>query len=220
MIKSAAAELKTAFPALTQFATLSPIPLFRPWLEMRLHAAADAGAGTGAGVPADADAEEAEALAFVRAFDTALDEDDSRHMAAALRVVRAANELVPAPAPQGEQQKEPALLRLLDAEAWHEDERAVEALRWPLLRLGSHYISQERRRGRAICPVANFHIRNGASVHRLNWLADCTPRGLAQSGGMMVNYRYDLDDCNANNEAYTMHGTIITDEPFVHVCSS
>ena len=33
----------------------------------------------------------------MRAFDTALDEDDSRHMAAALRVVRAANELMAPP---------------------------------------------------------------------------------------------------------------------------
>ena len=214
LIKSAAAELKTTFPSVTRFATLSPIPLFRSWLEIRLHAAADgAGAGAGAGAPVDAD--EAEALAFVRAFDMALDENDPQHIAAALRVVRTANELAPLPVhQQRQQQRQPALLRLLDAEAWYEDKCAVEALRWPLLRLGSHYLSRERRRGRAICPVANFHVRNGASIHRINWLADHTPRGLAQSCGMMVNYRYDLDECNANNEAYTLHGTIVTDEPF------
>jgi hypothetical protein len=37
--------------------------------------------------------------------------------------------------------------------------------------------------------VANFHLRNGATLWRLNWLADPSPRGMANSCGIMVNYR-------------------------------
>lgn len=39
------------------------------------------------------------------------------------------------------------------------------------------------------CYTANFHLRNGAVMWRLNWRADTSPRGLANSLGMMVNYR-------------------------------
>ena len=35
-----------------------------------------------------------------------------------------------------------------------------------------------------------------------------TARGLAQSAGLMVNYRYVLDHCAPNNEAYALHGAI------------
>jgi len=38
--------------------------------------------------------------------------------------------------------------------------------------------------------VANFHLRNGAVMWRLNWQADLSVRGLANSCGIMVNYRY------------------------------
>jgi len=36
---------------------------------------------------------------------------------------------------------------------------------------------------------ANFHLKNGAVMWRLNWLADVSPRGVANSCGMMINYR-------------------------------
>lgn len=37
---------------------------------------------------------------------------------------------------------------------------------------------------------ANFHLKNGAVMWRINWQADQSPRGLANSCGIMVNYRY------------------------------
>ncbi|EGI67238.1 Malonyl-CoA decarboxylase, mitochondrial [Acromyrmex echinatior] len=37
---------------------------------------------------------------------------------------------------------------------------------------------------------ANFHLRNGAVMWRINWMADPSPRGVANSCGIMVNYRY------------------------------
>lgn len=38
--------------------------------------------------------------------------------------------------------------------------------------------------------AANFHLRNGAVMWRINWMADPSPRGVANSCGIMVNYRY------------------------------
>eukprot|EP01033_Poteriospumella_lacustris_P003052 gene3052-2233_t len=38
--------------------------------------------------------------------------------------------------------------------------------------------------------VANFHLRNGASLFRLNYHADLSPAALGRSAGMMVNYLY------------------------------
>ena len=66
----------------------------------------------------------------------------------------------------------------------------------------------EKRGNQALDPVARFHLSNGARVERLNWLADRSPRGLRQSAGIMVNYRYKLDEIEANHEAYTGDGRI------------
>ncbi|KAG7209609.1 hypothetical protein KM043_011264 [Ampulex compressa] len=49
---------------------------------------------------------------------------------------------------------------------------------------------------------ANFHLRNGAVMWRINWMADPTPRGVANSCGIMVNYRYYLNDCERNSQNY------------------
>ena len=65
----------------------------------------------------------------------------------------------------------------------------VEArMRPALMRLAARYLLREKRRGAALDHVANFHLRNGAAVARLNWRADPSARGLAGSVGIMVNY--------------------------------
>ncbi|MGC2415223.1 MAG: malonyl-CoA decarboxylase family protein, partial [Stellaceae bacterium] len=101
------------------------------------------------------------------------------------------------------------LLHLLDRPDWYEDPRNVAALREPLLRLGAHYLLQAHApSGRALDPVAHFHLSNGARVERLNWLGDVSPKGLAQSAGIMVNYLYRLGDIEANHEAYRDEGRV------------
>ena len=50
--------------------------------------------------------------------------------------------------------------------------------------------------------MPSFHLRNGASVHRLNWLGDLSSKGMAQSCGLMVNYMYALDALELNHQAY------------------
>ena len=65
-----------------------------------------------------------------------------------------------------------------------------------------------RRSGRALDPVAHFHLSNGARVERLNWLGDVSAKGLQQSAGIMVNYLYRLADIEANHEAYRGEGRV------------
>ena len=74
-----------------------------------------------------------------------------------------------------------------DADLW----QVGEAVRPILMRLAARYLVMERRRGKALDLVANFHLRNGASVWRLNWQADPSERGMAQSFGIRVNYRQE-----------------------------
>ncbi len=102
-----------------------------------------------------------------------------------------------------------ALKALLNLPDWPKAEAIAEALRAPLLRLVARYLLEERAGGRARDRVANFHLTNGARVERINWLADSSAQGLAQSAGIMINYRYALQDIEANHEAYRGEGKIV-----------
>jgi malonyl-CoA decarboxylase len=68
--------------------------------------------------------------------------------------------------------------------------------------LAAWYLTREWDSGQAVDPVARFHLGNGARLERINWMADQSARGLAQSFGMMVNYVYDLGDVERNHEEY------------------
>jgi malonyl-CoA decarboxylase len=75
-------------------------------------------------------------------------------------------------------------------------------LREPLAGLAAWYLVREWSEGHAIDPVARFHLGNGARLERINWGADASEKGLAQSFGVMVNYVYDLGDVEKNHEEY------------------
>jgi len=76
------------------------------------------------------------------------------------------------------------------------------------MRLCARYLLQERRDGQAHDRVAHFHLTNGARVERINWLGDRSAQGLARSAGMMVNYRYKLEEIERNHEAYRGEGRV------------
>ena len=91
----------------------------------------------------------------------------------------------------------------------------LESGDWPtddiaprLLRLCARYLLHEKRGRQPLDPVARFHLRNGARLERLNWMADPSKSGLTQSGGLMVNYVYDEAEVVANHEAYVNKGRI------------
>ena len=78
-----------------------------------------------------------------------------------------------------------------------------------VLSAAARYLT-ETRDGRARDPVANFHLSNGASLERLNWLANPASYGVDESLGVMVNYRYDRSKIAANAGAYLTRGDIRT----------
>jgi malonyl-CoA decarboxylase len=82
------------------------------------------------------------------------------------------------------------------------DEPLAERLAEPLRRLCARYFHVTRSDGSPIDPVARFHLRNGACIEAIHTVADTSAKGLRQSFGLMVNYRYDTASLEANQEAF------------------
>ena len=94
-------------------------------------------------------------------------------------------------------------------EGWWRDPAAAEAARAPVMRAVADYLLHAKRGGgKAYDSVAHFHLTNGARMQRLNWLADLSGNGLAQSAGVMINYLYRLGTIEANHEGYSGEGRI------------
>ena len=152
LIKQVAEEISRELPNLTTFATLSPVPMFREWLE---------------GEMAEPDS-------------IAIDPADRNALA------------------------------LLAQPNWHEDPAKTAALKPVLSALAAQYFLSERTaHGRPIDPVARFHLGNGARLERINPMADLSPKGIAQSAGIMVNYQYVLADIEKNHEVYAEAGEVV-----------
>lgn len=101
-------------------------------------------------------------------------------------------------------------LESLDQEGWHDDPVLCEQLRTPLLALGAYFLLRAHNgNGLPLDPVARFHLGNGATLERINWLGDVSPKGLRQSAGLLVNYRYDLKRIVENHEAFQNEGRIV-----------
>lgn len=103
----------------------------------------------------------------------------------------------------------PVLLAQEDVEAldrgdWQRDEASRQSLRSALMQLCAAYLLEPGSPD----PVARFHLGNGARVERINWAADPSPKGVDQSGGMMVNYLYAPQQIVANHEAFARHGAV------------
>jgi len=159
LIKRVVDKLSTELENIKNFATLSPMPGFLPWLQknLKIHH-----------------------LNFLS---------------------REQKELISRMAPQGS--SENSLKYLLNETKWINDPKISSALQPILLKLAVHYLTKEKRsEGTALDSVAHFHLNNGARIEQLNWAADLSPRGIQQSAGIMLNYRYLLKDIEANHESY------------------
>jgi malonyl-CoA decarboxylase len=163
LIKQVVEDLKQELPSLMSFATLSPVPGFRAWLDRRLSESARYVLTP----------EERDAIALL----------------------------------SGGGGAKGAVKRLLAAPGWAEN-GAAAALEGPLLRLCAQYLTENRNGKGPTDPVARFHLGNGARLERINFLANTTARGLAESHGLMVNYLYDLDRIEANHEAFLRQGEV------------
>lgn len=90
----------------------------------------------------------------------------------------------------------------IDDKDWRKNEPLAQRLEAALVPLCAYYLIHARHNGDALDPVARFHLGNGASLERINWLADTSRRGMQQSAGLMVNYLYRLEDVEENHEIY------------------
>ena len=76
--------------------------------------------------------------------------------------------------------------------------------------LAAHYLLEAKHRnGQPRDAVARFHLNNGAFVEAVHADADISANGLAQSCGVMVNYRYDLTKISANHEAFANQQSVV-----------
>lgn len=161
LIKRAVDALSHDLPRLSTFATLSPIPGFRVWLENRI-------------------ARRPEAI----------------HVAGSLL-----------PLERG------AVRAMLEDRQWTTRSAERPEVADTLLALCARYFAERRADGQPIDPVARFHLRNGARLDRINWLGDVSAKGVRQSLGLMVNYRYDLDEIDDNHEAYANDRALAVSTP-------
>jgi malonyl-CoA decarboxylase len=95
------------------------------------------------------------------------------------------------------------VLARLDDDDWAVD----EAIRPALLALCARYLATPVE-GRVADPVANFHLSNGARIQQVNWMADPSNRGRAQSFALMANYLYESDRIAERAEAYAAQGVV------------
>ncbi|MGJ8558214.1 MAG: malonyl-CoA decarboxylase domain-containing protein, partial [Sulfitobacter geojensis] len=76
--------------------------------------------------------------------------------------------------------------------------------------LAAHYLLEAKRGdGMPVDPVARFHLGNGAALHAVHAGADVSENGMAQSGGAMVNYLYDLSQITSNHEHFVTEKTVV-----------
>ena len=78
-----------------------------------------------------------------------------------------------------------------------------------LVPLCAHYLVHEKRGEEPLDSVARFHLKNGARLDRINWLADTSPAGIQQSAGLMANYVYEIPDLEKNHESYMRSGQVV-----------
>ena len=89
---------------------------------------------------------------------------------------------------------------------WITDKNTVESIYEIVMFLVARYLCCEKISSKfPVDPVARFHCRNGAQIHRLNWLANPNASGLVGSAGLMVNYLYDLDEIDKRKKAFALN---------------
>ncbi|KAI1286931.1 Malonyl-CoA decarboxylase, mitochondrial [Halotydeus destructor] len=207
MIRQVTRTLQRDFPNITNFSSLSPIPGFRDHLISEIQAVLR---GDTCSVTNFIKACEMDQL--TEWFLGKLSQDTSSGNVPYQEKEEQREE-------ERRQEREKKIWQLLVTELssnrWLNDEQLCQRLRLPLMRKCAHYLHNEKRRAYALNSVAHFHMRNGAVMWRLNWLADTSPRGLSNSCGLMVNYRYYVGDMDNLAQGYIERKSIRASSQFV-----
>jgi malonyl-CoA decarboxylase len=92
---------------------------------------------------------------------------------------------------------------------WENEAETLERLGELLPPIAAHYFLVARDvSGRVVDPVARFHLGNGASLARINAFGDLSPKALKSALGVMVNYRYLLDEVEKNHERFASRAEV------------
>jgi malonyl-CoA decarboxylase len=75
----------------------------------------------------------------------------------------------------------------------------------------SYLLNAKNQIGQPRDAVARFHLNNGALVAAVHANADTSKNGIAQSCGVMVNYRYDLSRISEHHEAFANKQTVVSE---------
>jgi malonyl-CoA decarboxylase len=97
--------------------------------------------------------------------------------------------------------------------------QASPAVRRELQALCARFLVQAKRGHEPLDSVARFHLANGASLERLNWMADPSPVGVDRSFGLMANYIYDPDDVERNHEVYAREFRVIASRAILRLAA-
>ncbi|MGJ9404449.1 malonyl-CoA decarboxylase domain-containing protein [Arthrobacter sp. KK5.5] len=80
----------------------------------------------------------------------------------------------------------------------------------------SYLLESTDSRGRPLDRVARFHLRNGATLHRINWPANTGRHVMEQSMGLMANYIYQGNELHqlaaAGSYAAATHSSTTAEE--------
>lgn len=100
-------------------------------------------------------------------------------------------------------------LELTEKEGWQDDTKTAAMIEKHLMPLAAWFFCDSSASRRPEDPVARFHLGNGARLDRINWAADLSENGMAGSFGIMVNYRYQLDEIERNHEMFANKGVVV-----------
>ncbi|KAJ6215679.1 hypothetical protein RDWZM_010179 [Blomia tropicalis] len=197
MIQQVASELKLEFNGhITQFSSLSPIPNFTEYLISTLKTIQQGG-------------KEAD---HFRSFWN--DDDDDQNQLEQLRSYLSHN-IFSSSRSKIINSLWFQLIDVIRSGQWVSHPILVEMLKKPLMKTCAFYLYHEKRRGYALNSVANFHLKNGAVMWRLNWMADSSQNGISNSCGIMINYRYYLEEQQKNSQVYLNEKQIVANEKFL-----
>ena len=97
---------------------------------------------------------------------------------------------------------------------WAAEPAGRETLEAPLVAEAARYLlGAKNAAGQPLDSVARFHLGNGARLERIDFLADTSPKAMRESYGVMVNYRYKLEDIEKNHELYASEGAVVAARP-------
>lgn len=174
-------------PNLNQFHTLSPIPKFKEWLDLKLNFAANSDHADEKLIEKFLLADE---LEFLKQSNTNVSIADSikSHINS-----KSFKDHVNTSYNNGNAQLDDKL-----------DQVAANFLQ----RACAYYLYAVKKNGFAFNSVTNFHIKNGAQIYRINFGGDLSDHGWSSSYSLMVNYGYYLDDVNNNCVNYLTNKNI------------